>query len=193
MSFVFIKLEIPEVILIKPKLFKDDRGYFIEIYKASDFKMHGIDINFVQDNHSFSKAGIIRGLHFQRNPNAQGKLVRVMQGKVFDVVVDIREGSPTYGKWVSTILSGKNHAMVWVPMGFAHGICVLEDAHVLYKLSGAEYNEMDYRSILWNDPKIHVKWPIQDPDLSAKDCMAKSLHDIDNNFIYDWTLNKEDQ
>lgn len=193
MSFAFIKLEIPEVILIKPKLFKDDRGYFTETYKASEFKMHGIDVNFVQDNHSFSKAGVIRGLHFQRDPNAQGKLVRAMQGKVFDVAVDIRKGSPTYRKWVSAILSDENHTMLWVPTGFAHGVCVLEEAHLLYKISGAEYNEKDDRSILWNDPKIHVKWPIQDPELSAKDSVAKSLNDIDNNFVYDETLDKEDQ
>lgn len=185
MQCIFDKLEIPEVILIKPKLFRDDRGYFAEIYKASEFKRHGIHVDFVQDNHSFSKAGVIRGLHFQRNPSAQGKLVRVIQGKVLDVAVDIRQGSPTFGKWVSAILSDKNHEMLWIPVGFAHGVCALEDAHLLYKVSGSEYNANDNCSILWNDPEIHVRWPIKNPELSENDRTAKSLNDIDNNFFYE--------
>jgi len=185
MSCVFIKLAIPEVILIKPKLYKDDRGYFAETYKASEFKMHAVDVDFVQDNHSFSKAGVIRGLHFQRDPNPQGKLVRIIQGKVLDVAVDIRHGSPTYGKWVSAILSDENHEMLWIPQGFAHGVCALEDTHLLYKISGAEYSPKDDRSILWNDPEININWPIQHPDLSEKDRMAKPLNAIDNNFIYE--------
>lgn len=185
MPFEFKRLEIPEVILVEPKVFGDDRGFFAETFKASDFKANGIDVDFVQDNHSLSKAGVLRGLHFQKNPNAQGKLVRVTSGKVFDVAVDLRQGSPTYGKWVSAILSDKNHAMLWVPPGFAHGVCVLEDdTHLLYKVSGGEYSPEDDRSIQWNDPDIGVEWPIDNPDLSEKDKAGKRLADIDNNFKY---------
>lgn len=184
MPFVFKSLEIPDVILVESKPFADERGFFIETYKESVFKINGINVNFVQDNHSFSKASVIRGLHFQRNPNAQGKLVCVMQGKIFDVAVDIRRGSPTYGKWVSAILSDKNHNMLWVPIGFAHGYCVLEDnTHLMYKVSGAEYCPEDDRSIIWSDQNINIRWPIQNPDLSDKDRNAKNLCDIDNNFF----------
>ncbi|OGT39852.1 MAG: dTDP-4-dehydrorhamnose 3,5-epimerase [Gammaproteobacteria bacterium RIFCSPHIGHO2_12_FULL_36_30] len=185
MSFVFKSLEIPGVILVESKVSTDERGFFMETYKASEFKINGIDVNFMQDNHSFSKAGVIRGLHFQCNPHAQGKLVQVVQGKVFDVAVDIRQGSPTYGKWVGIILSGENHMMLWIPIGFAHGYCVLENGtHLLYKVCGSEYNPQNDRSILWNDSQINVQWPIQNPDLSNKDRHAKNLCDVDNNFFY---------
>lgn len=181
----FTRLAIPEVILVEPQLFGDERGFFAETYKASEFKANGIDVDFVQDNHSRSKAGVLRGLHFQKNPNAQGKLVRVVKGKIFDVAVDIRQGSPTYGKWVSAILSDENHAMLWVPPGFAHGVCVLEDdTHLLYKVSGGEYSPPDDRSILWDDPDIGVEWPITAPDLSEKDKKGKRLSEVDSNFIY---------
>lgn len=181
----FTRLAIPDVILIEPQLFKDERGFFAETYKASEFKANGIDVNFVQDNHSLSTAGVLRGLHFQKNPNAQGKLVRVVKGKVFDVAVDIRNGSPTYGKWVSAILSDENYAMLWIPAGFAHGVCVLEDnTHLLYKVSGGEYSPQDDRSILWNDPDIGIEWPIENPEISEKDRMAKRLNEIDSNFVY---------
>ncbi len=185
MPFTFTKLEIPEVILVEPKLFRDERGFFAETYKASEFKANGINVDFVQDNHSVSGKGVVRGLHFQKNPNAQGKLVRVVRGKVLDVAVDIRRGSPTYGKWVSAILSDENHAMLWVPPGFAHGVCVLEDnTHFLYKVSGSEYAPQDDRSIAWDDPEINVAWPIQQPELSAKDKAAKQLVECDHNFEY---------
>jgi len=184
MTFTFTKLAIPEIVLIKPQLFLDDRGYFFEVYKSSEFQKQGVNVDFVQENHSFSKAGVIRGLHFQQNPSAQGKLIRIVQGKVFDVAVDIRQGSPTYGKWVSTILSAKNQFMLWVPPGFAHGICALEDSHFLYKVSGAEYSAEDDRSILWNDPNIQIKWPVENPNLSAKDRAGKQLEEINSNFLY---------
>lgn len=181
----FTRLAIPDVILVEPKLFKDERGFFAETYKASEFKENGIDVNFVQDNHSLSNTGVLRGLHFQKNPNAQGKLVRVVTGKIFDVAVDIRKGSPTYGKWVSAVLSDENRAMLWVPAGFAHGVCVLEDnTHLLYKVSGGEYSPQDDRSIMWNDLDIGVEWPIENPELSDKDRHAKQLKDTDNNFVY---------
>lgn len=181
----FTRLEIPSVILVEPKLFSDDRGFFAETYKSSEFKANGIDVDFIQDNHSCSKAGVLRGLHFQKNPHAQGKLVRVMKGKIFDVAVDIRQGSPTYSKWVSAILSDENHAMLWIPPGFAHGVCVLEDdTHLLYKVSGAEYSPQDDRCIQWNDPDIAIKWPINNPELSQKDLLGKKLREIDANFVY---------
>lgn len=181
----FTRLAIPDVILIEPQLFKDERGFFAETYKASEFKANGIDVNFVQDNHSLSNTGVLRGLHFQRHPNAQGKLVRVTSGKVFDVAVDIRKGSPTHGKWVSVILSAENNAMLWIPVGFAHGVCILEDkTQLLYKVSGAEYNPEDERSIIWNDLDIGVKWPIENPAISEKDHMGKKLSEIDINFVY---------
>ena len=179
----FTRLAIPDIIFIEPKIFKDPRGYFLETFKASEFKANGIDANFVQDNHSVSDRGVIRGLHFQCNPNAQGKLVRVTKGKVMDVVVDIRRGSPTYRKWISVILSDKNYAMLWVPEGFAHGICVLEDdTHLLYRVSGGEYSPKDERTLIWNDNDIGVEWPIDNPALSEKDLMGKKLSEIDNNF-----------
>ncbi|OGT43032.1 MAG: dTDP-4-dehydrorhamnose 3,5-epimerase [Gammaproteobacteria bacterium RIFCSPHIGHO2_12_FULL_40_19] len=185
MPFQFTRLAIPDVILIEPKVFKDDRGFFAETYKTSEFKANGIDVNFVQDNYSISNTGVIRGLHFQCNPNAQGKLVRVVSGKVFDVAVDIRKGSPTYGKWVSTILSTENNAMIWIPSGFAHGVCILEDnTKLLYKVSGAEYTPQDERSIIWDDAKIGIDWPIKNPEVSVKDRVGKSLAEIDNNFVY---------
>lgn len=184
MPFTFTCLEIPSVILIRSSVFSDIRGHFSETYKASEFLKNGIDGCFLQDNHSFSRAGVIRGLHFQRNPVAQGKLVRVVQGKLFDVAVDIRQGSPTYGKWVGTILSAENYAMLWIPPGFAHGVCALEDTHFLYKISGAEYSKADERSILWNDPEINIDWPIKNPQLSEKDGVGELLCAIDNNFIY---------
>lgn len=183
MPYQFIPLSIPDLILIKPMIFNDNRGFFTETYKASEFKANGIDAHFVQDNHSASGAGVIRGLHFQKNPNAQGKLVRVVKGKIFDVAVDIRKKSPTFGQWASAILNAENHAMLWIPPGFAHGVCILEnDTHMLYKVSGSEYSPADDRSIIWNDPDIHITWPIANPALSEKDRAGKLLHDVDVNF-----------
>jgi dTDP-4-dehydrorhamnose 3,5-epimerase len=181
----FTRLTIPEVILVEPKLFKDERGFFAETYKASEFKENGIDVNFVQDNHSLSNKGVLRGLHFQRNPNAQGKLIRVVKGSVFDVAVDIRQGSPTFGKSVSAVLSDVNYAMLSIPAGFAHGVCVLEDnTHLIYKVSGGEYSPQDDRSIVWNDADIGVQWPIENPEISEKDRAGKRLSEIDSNFVY---------
>ncbi|SRR5579883_534181 len=182
MPFKFTPLAIPDVILVEPTLFGDSRGFFAETYKACDFKANGITPDFVQDNHSKSKAGVLRGLHFQNNPKAQGKLVRVASGSVFDVAVDIRKNSPTYGKWVSAILSGDNHHMLWVPPGFAHGVLVLEDdTHLLYKVSEV-YSPAHDRAIRWDDPAIGINWPIENPELSDKDRNAPFLNDIDANF-----------
>lgn len=172
MPFEFERCEIPDVVLVKPKVFGDERGFFMESYKESDFKAFGLPTHYAQDNHSKSKAGVLRGLHYQIDPYAQGKLVRVVTGKIFDVAVDIRKGSPTYGQWVGRELSEQNKHMLWVPAGFAHGLLVLEDdTHLLYKCT-SEYQPVHERSILWNDPALAVKWPLRAgevPSLSAKD------------------------
>lgn len=183
MPFEFVLLEIPEVILIKPKIFDDDRGFFFECYKYSDFAQAGITFNFVQDNHSRSKKGVLRGLHYQLEPKAQGKLVRCIKGKIWDVAVDIRKGSPTFGKWVSVELSENNKFMLWIPPGFAHGFVALEDSEIIYKCT-AEYDPNFDRGILWNDPLIGIKWPIENPLLSEKDKRLPTLKEAENNFLY---------
>ena len=185
MPFEFERMEIPDVILVKPKVFGDDRGFFMETFKKSDFVKHGINPDFVQDNHSKSERGVVRGLHYQLNPKAQGKLVRVSRGKLIDVVVDIRKGSPFYGKWLSVELSEENKHMLWMPPGFAHGVCILEDdTDLLYKATG-EYSLEHDRGILWNDPEIGVDWPIDNPSLSEKDMKQPLLKDAENNFVYE--------
>ncbi len=186
MPFTFTKLEIPDVILITPKIFKDDRGFFAETYKADDFKENGIAFPFVQDNHSKSNAGVLRGLHYQNNPKAQGKLVRIVAGSIFDVAVDIRRGSPTYGKWVGEILSADNQKMLWVPPGFAHGILALEDStELLYKMTEF-YSPEHERSIRWDDPSIGITWPEVNKKIeqAEKDSKAPYLSEADNTFIY---------
>jgi dTDP-4-dehydrorhamnose 3,5-epimerase len=183
MPFEFRCLDISDVILVVPKVFGDDRGFFLESYKHSDFAAAGIPEHFVQDNHSRSVKGVLRGLHYQKNPAAQGKLVRCLNGSIFDVAVDIRKGSPTFGMWVSSELTGGNHHMLYVPPGFAHGFLVLtETAEVLYKCT-TEYMPSEDRGIIWNDPSIGITWPIPGPILSAKDRVLPLLKDADNNFI----------
>jgi len=169
MSFDFKKLDIPDLILIEPKIFDDERGYFLEIYKESEFSANGINTKFVQDYFSHSIHGVLRGLHYQRKPKEQAKLVSVISGEIFDVAVDIRKDSPTFGKWVSEILSEKNHKMLYIPEGFAHGFCTLSDtANVLYKVTN-EYSPESEQGIIWNDPNISISWPIQNPIVSEKD------------------------
>ncbi len=184
MPFTFKHLAIPEIILIEPKIFKDERGFFMETFKYSDFAMMGMKEYFVQDNYSRSLYGVLRGLHYQKNPCAQGKLVQCINGKIFDVAVDIRKGSPTYGSCVSVELSGENNHMLYVPPGFAHGFVVLsESADVIYKCT-REYSPEDDRGIIWNDPYINIQWPVKDPVLSEKDSKHPLLKDADNNFEY---------
>jgi dTDP-4-dehydrorhamnose 3,5-epimerase len=155
----FIALRIPEVICIEPKVFKDERGFFLECFHAKRFAENGITLPFVQDNHSRSNKGVLRGLHYQRAPHAQGKLVRVSCGAIFDVAVDIRPDSATYGQWVGERLDAENKKMLYIPPGFAHGFCVLEDqTDVLYKATHVYAPESD-RGILWSDPKIGIAWP----------------------------------
>ena len=179
MPFEFIKTEIKDVILIKLKVFGDSRGFFMETYKKSDFERAGIDTDFVQDNHSKSTKGVLRGLHFQKEPFAQGKLVRCIRGKIFDVAVDMRRDSSTFGKWVGFELSEDNKLMLWIPKGFAHGFLTLsEEAEVIYKVSGGEYAPDYEAGIRWNDPDIGIKWPLDgEPILSEKDKKAPLLRE----------------
>jgi dTDP-4-dehydrorhamnose 3,5-epimerase len=184
MPFRVVRLEIPDVILIEPKLIEDRRGFFLETYKQSEFEAIGILDTFVQDNHSHSVRGVLRGLHYQKAPMAQGKLVSVIRGEIFDVAVDIRRGSPTHGRWTGVTLSSGDPRMVYVPAGFAHGFCVLSDeADVVYKVTKEYAPELD-RGILWNDPDLGISWPIQHPVLSPKDAQLLLLRDADNNFEY---------
>ena len=184
MPFNFKRLKIPDVILVEPQVFPDERGFFTETFKESIFKENGINTRFVQDNYSHSIKGTLRGLHYQKNPKAQAKLVIATRGEIFDVVVDIREGSATYGKWIGEILSEQNHKLLYVPEGFAHGFCVLNDeADVLYKVNN-EYSPETDRGLLWNDPAVGIKWPIEKPIISKKDQQQPLLEKIDNNFVY---------
>jgi dTDP-4-dehydrorhamnose 3,5-epimerase len=170
----FLETPLPGVILIEPRVFGDARGFFMETYRADLFGAHGIDETFVQDNHSRSARGVLRGLHYQE-PYPQGKLVRCTRGSLFDVAVDIRRGSPAFGKWYSVTLSEENKSMLWIPPGFAHGFCALtDDAELVYKTTEIYRPEHD-RAIRWNDPEIGVEWPISDPSLSAKDAAAPLL------------------
>ena len=169
--------KIPEVKIIDPTLFKDDRGYFFESYNANEFNEKiGEIISFVQDNHSKSKKGVLRGMHYQLPPHAQAKLVRVIQGKVFDVAVDIRQSSSTFGHWVGEILSAKNKRQLWIPEGFAHGFLTLSStAELLYKTTNYYFRESE-RSIRWNDPLIGIDWMNEIPPLiSSKDKNAQNL------------------
>jgi dTDP-4-dehydrorhamnose 3,5-epimerase len=185
MPFTFRELSIPAVILIESKTYRDARGFFMETYKYSDFARTGIKERFVQDNYSRSSRGVLRGLHYQKNPNAQGKLVQCMRGKIFDVAVDIRRGSPTFRRWVSAELSEENNLMLYVPATFAHGFVVLsESADVLYKCT-REYAPEDDRGIIWNDPDLGIVWPVADPVLSEKDGRHPLLKEADNNFEYE--------
>ena len=183
MPFTFMKLDIPEVMLVEAKAFHDDRGFFLESFKESVFTSNGIDTRFVQDNFSHSAKGVLRGLHYQKNPKAQAKLVTALRGEIFDVAVDIRKDSPTYGKWVGEILSETNHKLLYIPEGFAHGFCVLSEiADVLYKVS-REYSPEHERGIIWNDPEINITWPIDKPVLQERDSQLSTLKNADNNFI----------
>ena len=182
MPFEFKYLEIPEIVLIKPQVFGDDRGFFVELYKYSDFSRAGITEHLVQDNYSRSSRGVLRGLHYQKAPKTQGKMVICMKGRIFDVAVDIRKGSQSFGKWIGVELSENNRHMLYVPIGFAHGFQVLsESAEVLYKCTG-EYSPKDERGIIWNDKDINIAWPLSQPILSAKDKINPPLSQADNDF-----------
>lgn len=176
-----INTSIPDVLIFEPKVFGDERGYFFESFNQKIFEEAvGRKVEFVQDNHSQSQKGVLRGLHYQLEPYAQGKLVRCAEGEVFDVAVDIRKSSPTFGKWVGVLLSAENKRQLWIPEGFAHGFLTLSDkAQFLYKASNF-YAPQAERSILWNDSEINIQWPDHDNlQLSAKDMKGKLLTEAD--------------
>jgi len=177
-----IETNLKGLLVIKPKVFEDERGYFFESYNYQLFKQAGLDFNFVQDNQSLSHTGVLRGLHFQNNPNAQGKLVRVITGSVFDVAVDIRKKSPTYGQWFGLELTEQNKWMMYIPEGFAHGFATLQDFTVFsYKCTNF-YNKASEDCIFWNDSDLAINWPIENPILSDKDLLGKHMKDFNSLF-----------
>lgn len=168
---------LPDVLLIEPRVFGDARGWFFESWNRRRYADGGLERDFVQDNLSFSARGILRGLHFQ-NPRPQGKLVQVLQGEVFDVAVDVRRGSPSFGHWTGAILSGANRHQLYVPEGFAHGFCVLsDDALFSYKCTDYYAPEHEF-SLRWDDPELAIEWPVTAPRLSAKDQAGRSLREL---------------
>jgi dTDP-4-dehydrorhamnose 3,5-epimerase len=157
------------VVIIVPKVFGDARGFLMETFKHSEFEAAGLPLTLVQENHSMSTAGTLRGLHYQRHPKAQGKLVRVIRGEIYDVAVDIRDGSPTYGQWIGVTLSDSNRKSIYIPPGFAHGFCVVSpEAEVIYKTT-AEYAPDYEHGIRWDDPALAITWPVAAPNLSERD------------------------
>jgi dTDP-4-dehydrorhamnose 3,5-epimerase len=179
-----IKTDIDGVLIIEPDVFNDARGFFFESYNEKNYRDAGLNFNFVQDNISKSAFGTIRGLHYQVGEFAQGKLCQVIKGKVFDVAVDIRFGSPTFGKYVGAELTEENHRQIWMPPGFAHGFSVLsEEAVFMYKCT-ALYSKKDERSILFSDADINIDWRIEKPIVSEKDMLSKKFKDIEKDFIY---------
>lgn len=179
MPFVFNKCEIPGLVIVEPRAFADDRGFFLESYKKSDFVKNGIVAEFQQDNHSLSSTGVLRGLHYQKPPYTQAKLVRVIKGTAWDVAVDIRKNSPTYKKWIGVELSEENRRMFYIPEGFAHGFLALTDeVHLLYKCSN-EYSPSHDAGIIWNDPELAIEWPVDGPLLSDKDLVLPYLKDAE--------------
>lgn len=175
-----IETSIEGLLILEPRVFGDERGFFLESWNRKVFADLGLDLDFVQDNHSRSARGVLRGLHFQ-NPNPQGKLVRVINGRAWDVAVDLRSGSPTFGKWEGLELSAENKRMFWVPPGFAHGFVALEDGtDFVYKCTGY-YDPAHEHSLLWNDPAVGIEWPLEgiEPQRSAKDEAGKPLSEIE--------------
>lgn len=173
--------ELPDVIVLEPQIFSDNRGHFFESFNHNRFsELITQDVIFVQDNQSFSRKGVVRGLHYQLPPKAQGKLVRVVAGEIFDVAVDLRRGSPTFGKWIGEILSADNKKQLWIPPGFAHGFQVVSDtAEVLYKTTDY-WSAAHERSVRWDDSAIAIEWPLESaPVISDKDRMAPSLHEAE--------------
>ncbi|MGG0590885.1 dTDP-4-dehydrorhamnose 3,5-epimerase [Priestia megaterium] len=181
-----IKTKFEDAVLIEPKVFGDHRGFFTESYNKEIFQQNGIDIDFIQDNHSLSQQpGTLRGMHYQLNDKAQTKLVRVTRGAIYDVIVDIRKGSPTYGEWQGVILSADNKRQLLVPKGFAHGFCtIVENTEVQYKVDELYSPEHD-RGIAWNDPALNIDWPFHNPVLSDKDTKHPTLEEADNKFTWE--------
>jgi dTDP-4-dehydrorhamnose 3,5-epimerase len=182
-KFNFIETKVKDIYIIEPTVFGDNRGFFMETYHYNEFKKAGLGMNFVQDNHSKSKKGVLRGLHFQKN-HPQSKLVRVIKGAVYDVAVDVRKGSPTFGKWFGIELTETNKKAFYVPEGFAHGFITLEDeTEFVYKCTDYYYPE-DEGGLIWNDPNLNISWPIDTPILSEKDKKWPTLEELD--FFFDY-------
>ena len=173
-----VPMRLPEVLLIEPQRFGDARGYFVETWRQERYQAAGISLPFVQDNLSRSARGILRGLHLQ-HPNDQGKLVYVLEGEVFDVAVDVRVGSPSFGQWTSAVLSAADHRQLWIPPGFAHGFCVTSATALFAYKCTAPYSAADEVGVLWNDPALAIPWPVAAPRLSAKDAGLPRLVEID--------------
>lgn len=182
MGIEIVKTKIPDLYIIKPQVFEDNRGYFFESYNNETFLRMGIEEHFVQDNESKSMKGVLRGLHFQKPPHAQGKLVRVVRGAVLDVAVDLRKSSPAFGRWDSVELTEKNKWMYWIPPGFAHGFVTLEDDTVFSYKCTHVYNKESEACILWNDPALNIDWKIEQPILSEKDQAGIPFLDFDSPF-----------
>jgi dTDP-4-dehydrorhamnose 3,5-epimerase len=179
---ILIRTKINDLVLIQPDVFPDPRGYFFESFQKEKFLALGIDAEFIQDNESMSGKGVLRGLHFQKPPFAQGKLVRVVCGSVLDVAVDLRKASKTYGKWESSLLSAKNKLMMWVPEGFAHGFLVLEDNTIFQYKCTNYYNKDSESGIIWNDPDLKIDWGINKPIVSEKDLQGGLFRDLKSPF-----------
>jgi dTDP-4-dehydrorhamnose 3,5-epimerase len=169
MPFTFEPTALPGIIIVEPRVFADERGFFMETYKRSDFAAYGIDATFVQENQSRSTRGTLRGLHAQRAPKAQGKLVRALAGEIFDVAADVTPGSPTYGRWVAVTLSGENRRAIYIPSGYVHGFCVVSaEAEVVYKTTDEYAPGLEY-GVRWDDPTLAIPWPVASPRLSERD------------------------
>jgi len=182
--FRFKRFSIPGPVLVEPLVFRDGRGFFMELYKRTPFLAEGIPYDFVQVNASFSRRGVVRGLHYQLRPMEQGKLVTVLRGRILDVAVDVRRGSPWFGRYVSVELSAEKPALFWIPPGFAHGFQALEDSLVLYMVT-KEYSPEHERCIAWDDPDIGIEWPLAgEAVLSEKDKRCPRLRDAETNFEY---------
>jgi dTDP-4-dehydrorhamnose 3,5-epimerase len=182
MPFSFRRTLIPEVILIEPRIFPDQRGFFTETYKRSEFAAQGITEIFVQCNMSRSSKGILRGLHYQKYPKCQSKLVWAVAGEIYDVVVDLRRSSPTFGKWIAQMLSAENRKILYVPAGFAHGFCVTSEVAEIVYMATEEYAPAFEAGVLWNDPALQIDWPIPEPLLSDRDKNWPRLADADPHF-----------
>ncbi|HQP46722.1 MAG TPA: dTDP-4-dehydrorhamnose 3,5-epimerase [Flexilinea sp.] len=189
MAFKFEKCEIPGLLIVEADVFNDTRGFFIETYQQSAFINAGIDKPIVQIDHSRSKKNVVRGLHYQLNPMAQGKIVDVIDGEIFDVTVDLRKGSPSFGKWFGINLGIGQGKLLYIPEGFAHGVCALsETADIIYYCTQVYAPEYQ-RGILWNDPELDITWPVKKPVLSDKDKQLPLLNQADNNFVYEKIIN----
>lgn len=179
-----IKTNIADLLIIKPKVFRDERGYFFESFNKEKFSISNVNLNFVQDNISKSKKGTVRGLHYQVGDKAQGKLCFVLSGKVLDVAVDIRFGSPTYGKHFAIELSEENHSQFWMPPGFAHGFSVLSDEAIFAYKCTSFYSKENERAVIYNDPDLKIDWKVENPTVSEKDLKAQFFKNIEKDFIY---------